>query len=164
MYDQQAKHLPLLFLPINGRLKDLLPLQIVSHRGKVKIFVWVVRNVFLWPEPGTFGGLSREDRDEWDLCSCRMITASSLSYNDSIYVAYYCTNRNAESKHPSRTIHHTECGIVVTCHIRLLPYLANRVKEPVVSSYDIVLPSNTALSDVETLRCSSLLYSPDSRT
>jgi hypothetical protein len=57
----------------------------------------------------------------------------------------------------------TECGIVVTCHIRLLLYNANGVKEPVVSSHGAELPSNIASSDVETLRYLSLLFSPNSR-
>jgi len=91
-------------------------------------------------ELATFWGLSRENRDERDLCSCRTITVSSLSYDDSIYVADCCTTE----MHKVNTLHAQyttliECGIVVTCRITSLLYKANGVKEPVVSSHGLLI-------------------------
>jgi hypothetical protein len=44
LHNHQSTHLPLPFLPITGPT----PKDAFFHRGKVKMFVRIVRNVFLW--------------------------------------------------------------------------------------------------------------------
>lgn len=95
-------------------------------------------------------GLSRKNRDEWDLYFCLTTIASSFSFDDNTYVAFYCTTEMHKVSTHHAQYNQTECGIVVTFHIRLLPYTANGVKEPTISTYGILLLlSNTASNDVE---------------
>jgi len=98
-------------------------------------------------EPAIFGGLSRENRDERDLCSCRTITASSLSNDDSTYLADCCTTET----HKVNILHaqyttQIECGIVVTCHYHCSAVQTERCQG---TCRLFIWPSNTVLIDVD---------------
>ena len=157
LHNRQSTDLPLLLLLIWW----LLPLLMFPPTvGKSKCS-YVLSEMFYFYDLeniGAFGAVNRIWRETNKTGSVPgkpgRMGSLFLPNNDSIIAfiwRFLLQCRNAQGTQPSRTIHRTECGAVIACHIRLSAHKANGVTEPVSSSCSIVSLSNTASTDVETL-------------